>query len=113
MGLTWTFDIIAFAVQPYEQNHIGIEILVILFLVINASHGVIFFCTIFFNSENISGMQSVRNANIGRKISNTRTFRSISSNTTRTTTDGSDPLTESNRKTVRIHVSNTQLETAL
>ena len=61
LGLTWIFDIIAFAIEKHQmtttQNtqieSVSMEIVLVIFLVINASHGVIFFCIIYFTSANI------------------------------------------------------------
>ena len=90
LGLTWTFDIIAFALQPYERSHIGIDILVIFFLVVNSCHGVIFFCIIFFNSDNVTKMQTT-SANFRRRISRL-TLTSSTTNATRSTNIELEPL---------------------
>ena len=57
LGLSWTLDIIAFAIEPYEQTNISVEILVVVFLVINASHGIIFFFVVFFDKSTIKQMK--------------------------------------------------------
>ena len=53
LGLTWILDIIAFAIEPYEQSDISVEILVVVFLIINASHGIIFFLVVFFDKSTV------------------------------------------------------------
>ena len=89
LGLTWIFDIIAFSMDSYEQSHIAVQILVIIFLIINSSHGLIFFCVVFFTSATIKNMRTW----FGRKRSLRRlmsshysTFRTRSSTTTSTST---------------------------
>ena len=57
LGLSWTLDIIAFAIEPYEQTNISVEILVVVFLIINASHGIIFFFVVFFDKSTIKQMK--------------------------------------------------------
>ena len=90
LGLTWAFDIIAFALQPYQQSYIGIEILVVVFLVVNSSHGIIFFFVIFFNADNVTTIRKTSNY-VGRRIS-TFASRSSTRNSTRTTTIELEPL---------------------
>ena len=60
LGLTWIFDIIAFAIEKYQMTNteisqtssLAMEIVLVIFLVINASHGIIFFCIVYFTHAN-------------------------------------------------------------
>ena len=62
LGLTWIFDITAFAIEKYqmtktdisESSNLVIESVLVIFLVINASHGIIFFFIIYCTSANIN-----------------------------------------------------------
>ena len=90
LGLTWSLDIIAFALEPYEQSYISVEILVVVFLIINASHGIIFFFVVFFDKSTVKRWRS----NVGRRVSQyystvrSTTTSSSSSRRTRSTSLG-------------------------
>ena len=88
LGLTWILDIVAFTMNSYEQKHIAVEILIIIFLVINSSHGIIFFCVVFFTSATIKNVRTWfgRTRSLRRLMSNHySTFKSTSSSRSRTT----------------------------
>jgi len=93
LGLTWILDIVAFTMDSYEQSHIAVQILVIVFLIINSSHGLIFFCVVFFTSATIKNMRTWfgRTRSIRRLMSNHySTFRSTSSSRSRSNTFSSN-----------------------
>ena len=118
LGLTWTFDIIAFIIEPFEQTYIGVEILVIIFLIINASHGMIFFCVVFGSNSTKNRMFFGRR-NLARTLSHYySTFRSTTSSrgATRTTSTGTETLTkgkEGNAVSIRLRTLKNQRETFL
>ena len=88
LGLTWILDIVAFSMDSYEQKHIAVEILIIIFLVINSSHGIIFFCVVFFTSATIKNVRTWfgRTRSLRRLMSSHySTFKSTSSSRSRTT----------------------------
>ena len=53
LGLTWTFDVIEFALGSYKQKSIAVYVFTNIALVINSLQGVILFCVIVFNSANL------------------------------------------------------------
>ena len=70
LGLTWSLDIIAFAIEPYEQSYISVEILVVVFLIINASHGIIFFLVVFFDKSTVKQIEIwFGRSNVGNRVS--------------------------------------------
>ena len=118
LGLTWIFDIIAFAIEPYEHIYIGVQILIIIFLVINASHGIIFFFVVFLTSSTTKKIKIwCGGTNVGRMMTNyysiIRTSTTTSSRTTRTTSIGKEPSTRKTTLQVRIRTSKNLQETQL
>lgn len=95
LGLTWLLDIIAFVLEPYEQSYISVEILVVVFLIINASHGIIFFLVVFFDKSTVKQIEIwCGRSNFGRRVSQyystvrSTTTSSASSRRTRSTSLG-------------------------
>ena len=109
LGLTWTFDIIAFAIEKHQMTNtektqigsVAMEIALVVFLVINASHGIIFFCLIYFTSANINkikvwcGLRKARRAfsNYYSSLRHTST-----SNRTRATSIQMDTFSKTTQK---------------
>ena len=115
LGITWTFDIIAFAIQPYETRLVGIEIVLIFFLIVNASHGILFFCIVYFTSQNIRRTRiwwGTKNNNFRKTVSNI-TYRCSTKSTTSTIIEGVDPLSKNVSIKTRLNMENRQQETAL
>ena len=120
LGLTWIFDIKAFALEPYELSHIEVSILIIIFLVINASHGIIFFFTVFFTSATTKKISTwCGGTNVGRMVSNyysslrTTTTSGARTTITHRSSIGKDPLTKKTKVEVRLNSTKKPHETPL
>ena len=104
-GLTWIFDIIAFAIEWYQManteisqtSSLAMEIVLVIFLVINACHGIIFFCIVYLNTANIIKAQ--------------RTFSSYYSSIRHTSTADRTRATSFEMSRFRKHSETTQMST--
>ena len=57
LGMTWILHILGWGLMLYGETNIMLQILKCSFDLINSLQGVILFCVMFFNSDNIEHMQ--------------------------------------------------------
>ena len=57
LGMTWTLDILGWALMVYDQKNLGFKISKILIDLINSLQGVILLCVMYFNSANLQRMR--------------------------------------------------------
>ena len=53
LGMTWTLDILGWALMVYDQKNLGFKISKILIDLINSLQGVILLSVMYFNSANL------------------------------------------------------------
>ena len=57
LGMTWTLDILGWALMVYDQNNLGFKTSKIFIDLINSLQGVILLCVMYFNSANLQRMR--------------------------------------------------------
>ena len=72
LGMTWTLDILGWALMVYDQKNLGFKISKILIDLINSMQGVILLSVMYFNSANLKRIK--RWWKKGRSESNAASF---------------------------------------
>ena len=103
LGLTWTFDVIEFALGSYKQKSIAVYVFTNITLVINSLQGVILFCVMVLNSANLRKIRQwlIKTSNItaaGNQVS------SRPSNSINITSSTSISLSHSPHR-IRLHIN--------
>ena len=97
LGMTWTLDILGWALMVYDQKNLGFKISKILIDLINSLQGVILLSVMYFNSANLKRMK--RWWRKGRSESNAVSFgRQTSSGITCTKSTNLSTCRQSSKK---------------